>query len=88
MEIQSRELPKYFGFYVKVFPENIFPFLLWQLGRFVPYPAIEDVMWGGRENGGPLNSKQIIYELTHQLRKEGHSIEMWRGVGLKMRRAA
>ena len=62
--------------------------LLWQLGRFVPYDAIEDVIWGGNEDGGPLFSKQIIHRYAYQLRKQGHTIEAWTGVGLKMRRGA
>ena len=62
--------------------------LLWQLGRLVPYEALKDVLWGGREDGGPLDAQHIIRHYVYLLRKEGHSIETWTGVGLKMRREA
>lgn len=62
--------------------------LSWQLGRFVPYAAIEDFLWGGNKDGGPFQTKQMIYDYTRQLRQEGHMIETWTGVGLKMHQEA
>ena len=62
--------------------------LLWQLGRFVPYEALKDVLWGGREDGGPLDAQHILRHYAYLLRKQGHSIETRHGVGLKMQREA
>ena len=58
--------------------------LLWQLGRFVTREALEDVLWGHREDGGPMDAKHIIRHYVYLLRKEGVVIETRRGVGLRM----
>lgn len=62
--------------------------LLWQLGRFVPHTAIEDVLWGDREDGGPIDAKHIIRHYVYLLRKEGELIESRRWFGLKMQSGA
>ena len=59
--------------------------LLWQLDRFVPYEAIEDLLWGDREDGGPLCTHNIIHILVMHLRRKGDVIEIWYGLGLRMR---
>ena len=59
--------------------------LLWQLDRFVPYEAAKDLLWGNDPDGGPLYADNIIHVLVMQLRREGCVIEIWYGVGLRMR---
>ena len=59
--------------------------LLWQLDRFVPYGAIEDLLWGDRDDGGPLYTHNLICIYVMGLRQEGCVIETWSGVGLRMR---
>jgi len=58
--------------------------LYWQLGRFVPYEALEDVLWGWDENGGPLDARNIIKQYVFRLRNEGNEIECWGKRGVKM----
>lgn len=59
--------------------------LLWQLDRFVPYKAIEDLLWGHQEDGGPLYAHHVIAVMIHYLRKQGYNIETWSGIGVRMR---
>ncbi len=58
--------------------------LFWQLGRFVPYEAIEDLLWGDDEDGGPLCAHNIINQYVLALRNEGNVIENWPRRGLVM----
>ena len=59
--------------------------LLWQLDRFVPYEAIEDLLWGDREDGGPLCVSGVMHQMVLKLRRKGHTIETWSGIGIRMR---
>ena len=59
--------------------------LLWQLDRFVPYDAVIDVVWGNNPDGGPLYAKSVISIMVFRLRQEGHNIETWTGIGLRLR---
>ena len=59
--------------------------LLWQLGHFVPYEAIEELLWGGDSEGGPLGAHFVILQLVYRLRQDGCVIETWRGIGVRMR---
>lgn len=49
--------------------------LFWQLGRFVSYEALEDLLWGNDPDGGPLNTHNIINQYVLFLRDEGNIIE-------------
>ena len=59
--------------------------LLWQLDRFISYEAVEDLLWGDSDDGGPLYALNIIHILVMELRREGCVLEIWYGVGLRMR---
>lgn len=59
--------------------------LLWQCDRFVPYPAVIDLLWGDQADGGPLYAIPIIHQYVLKLRQEGHVIETWWGIGIRMR---
>ena len=59
--------------------------LLWQLGHFIPYRAIEDLLWGDCEDGGPFRTRTLIHILVMELRRKGDVIETWNGLGLRMR---
>ncbi len=59
--------------------------LLWQLDRFVPYEALVDVLWGEREDGGPLKVRWLVLRYIRILRKRGEVIETWWGVGARIR---
>ncbi len=59
--------------------------LLWQLDRFIFYEAAVDLLWGNDEDGGPLGAYIVIHQYVLQLRREGCQIEIWKGVGLRMR---
>lgn len=59
--------------------------LLWQQGRFVPYEALIDVLWGDDEDGGPMDARHCIREYVYGLRGIGENIETWPWVGLRMR---
>ena len=59
--------------------------LLWQLDRFIPYEAVVDLLWGDRNDGGPLWALNNIHILVMKLRREGYVIEIWYGIGRRMR---
>lgn len=58
--------------------------LLWHRGHVLPYRAIEDVMWGDDEDGGPLDIRNTIHVYVTRLRNEGYDIEAWYGRGLQL----
>ncbi len=66
-------------------PRILLQALLWQLDRFIPYDAIIDLLWGDDPDGGPLNAQNVIAVMVHRLRQQGHKIETWHGIGLRMR---
>ena len=59
--------------------------LLWQLERFVPWEALEDLLWGDDKDGGPYNTRGNIHIHIMRLRDEGYNIEVWNKVGVRMR---
>ncbi len=61
--------------------------LLWQLERFIPWEAIEDLLWGMDESGGPYNIRGNIHVYILHLRKRGYNIEIWNKVGVRMKEA-
>ena len=51
--------------------------LYWQLGRFISYESLKEVLWGYTEDGGPLYSQKIINQYIFRLRNDGNVIETW-----------
>ena len=57
--------------------------LLWQLGKFITYREMVDLLWGLDKTGGPCDTTNIIHQHIMCLRKDGYEIECWRSVGMR-----
>lgn len=59
--------------------------LLWQLDRFIFYGALIELLWGDDPEGGPLSARNSIHQYVLKLRQKGYVIEIWWGLGIRMR---
>jgi hypothetical protein len=55
---------------------------------FVSHADAIEALWGQNRNGGPLYAQNILAIYVSGLRRAGHSIENYRGIGYRIRDSA
>jgi DNA-binding response OmpR family regulator len=51
---------------------------------FVTYSDAIEALWGGNEDGGPLYAQHILGIYVSRLRRAGHLIENFHGIGYRI----
>src|ERR1700751_3058750 len=55
-----------------------------RLRTFLPHADAIKALWGDNSDGGPLYAQHILAIYVARLRRAGHSIENYRGIGYRI----